>query len=249
MDCASPICSLRLYVRKFVGVCWRVTSSWSHHRRGPPRHTDGHCRSFTVWAPTTAAPISCVTVMTWVPPVDDNVCLLVGKIIVRWAFLEQQVNDVIERMHRSAAEPSLPERWRKQFRREQRIKLFADHAKRCFGAFPKIENQLCAVRADMEAIMVDRDILAHGDIHLLWPSARLQAIGTKNKQEFEQIYDPAALQSIIDAITLLLQRIQGLADETERDRQSDWSPEELSALREFLAPIKRKRPSIRSAHT
>jgi hypothetical protein len=83
-------------------------------------------------------------------------------------------------------------------------------------------------------------------MHLLWPSARLQVIGMKDKQEFERIYDLATLQNIIDAITFLLQRLQRLSDESEHGLESEWSPEELSALREFLAPIKRKRTPIRS---
>ena len=171
--------------------------------------------------------------MVWVPPVEEESYLLIGKVIVRWGFLEKAFNDFIQRMLTASSTTPPHKRWRKVLKLDQRLELFIDLANLCFSKYPEIETELATIKAKMEQIQIDRDILSHGEIGLLWPIGVLHVRGLRAKKEIERFYNLADLISVVEGVTELCGRFQRLVNESEHD-QYRWSPQELSALRDFL---------------
>jgi hypothetical protein len=171
--------------------------------------------------------------MVYIPPVDDDSCLQIGKIITRWGFLDKQFNDLIQRMT-TISGTALKPAWRKQLKLEQRYELFNKETKLCFGTFPAIEAELLDIRNKMEVCQLDRDMFAHGEIGLLWPMGALHIRYRRRQQKIERVYNLADLQLLVGNLTELLDRLSRLTDESALD-QSAWSPQELSALRDFLS--------------
>ena len=172
-------------------------------------------------------------------PIDQHFCMAVGNVVIQWSYLDQTYNGFIERLLISNG-TMLDFDWKSDSPRK-RHKLMMKEAEKSFGRFPRIISELENIKAMLGEAIIDRNLLAHGEIAMMTPSQQkpylhLRVRGRYRGIDYERDYPLRLIQDIYSSLMTIHGRVEVLtSDELAADIDPGWSEQELSALRNFRA--------------
>lgn len=167
-----------------------------------------------------------------IPGVDDKYTLWIGKVIIAWAYLETAFNDFTHRLLvATSTEPD--KNWRTQ-KMEKRLERFTDLSAKAFVEHERIDRHLRKIRDEIEATQVDRNLFAHGEIGTKFPkTGGISGISIAGRNVTRE-YTLKDIQELATALYQLTGRFEAFVHpELDETFWPGWSPQELSALRDF----------------
>lgn len=172
------------------------------------------------------------------PAVDIRFCTEIGKLIVCWGTLERMFNDLLQRMF--IVSGTVPEKNWRRLDLEKRFTMLKEQNKLCFGKFPKIQEAFEDIQTKMASAQIDRNLLAHGEYRTIFPGKpgpiKLKVLGRQKAQDVDRIYSREDILNISNQIMEWMGRLSRLtADDVSVRDLPDTPPQELSALRDFVA--------------